>query len=74
MREVWQELSRLRVSVSQARNVAMLVWKTYYCGRYLLSVSCADHTGQIWLQGFNDVGELLLGITAKDLHEFFVSP
>lgn len=40
--------------------------------RYLLSISVADHTGQIWLQGFNDVGETLLGITAKDLHELFV--
>jgi hypothetical protein len=43
-----------------------------YC-RYLLSISCADHTGQIWLQGFNEVGELMLGITAKDLHELYVS-
>lgn len=40
--------------------------------RYLLSISCADHTGQIWLQGFNEVGELLLGITAKNLHELYV--
>lgn len=40
--------------------------------RYLLSISCADHTGQIWLQGFNEVGELMLGVTAKELHDIYV--
>jgi len=37
--------------------------------RYLLSMSVADYTGQIWLQGFNDVAEFILGITAKELKE-----
>ncbi|KAF8330072.1 replication factor-A protein 1 [Cantharellus anzutake] len=36
--------------------------------RYLLSVSVADHTGQVFLQGFNEVAEQLLGISAKDYH------
>ncbi|KAF8315225.1 replication factor-A protein 1 [Clavulina sp. PMI_390] len=39
--------------------------------RYLLSISCADYSGQIWLQAFNDVGEMMLGITARELHELF---
>jgi replication factor A1 len=36
--------------------------------RYILSVSISDHTGQMWLQGFNDIGVLLLGRKANELH------
>jgi Replication factor-A C terminal domain len=35
-------------------------------------MSVADYTGQIWLQGFNDVAEFILGITAKELKELTV--
>lgn len=35
--------------------------------RYILTISGADHTGQLWLQGFNDVGNVLLGMTADEL-------
>ena len=30
-------------------------------------MSVADHTGQAWLQGFNDVGEKVFGKTANEL-------
>lgn len=35
--------------------------------RYILTLSGADHTGQLWLQGFNDVGNVLFGMTANEL-------
>ena len=35
--------------------------------RYILSMNVSDHTGQIWLSCFDDVGRLLLGITADEL-------
>lgn len=41
--------------------------------RYILSISVLDHSGQMWLTGFNDIGELLLGINANELHQMFVS-
>jgi replication factor A1 len=31
-------------------------------------MAVADHSGQIWYQGFNDVGEMVLGITANELY------
>ncbi|KAF8341409.1 uncharacterized protein EI90DRAFT_2904905 [Cantharellus anzutake] len=37
--------------------------------RYLMGVSVADHTGQLFLQGFNEIAEQLLGISAKDYHD-----
>lgn len=37
--------------------------------RYVLSMSVADYTGQVWLQGFNDVGLVVFEKTANELHE-----
>ena len=37
--------------------------------RYVLSVNVSDHTGQIWLNCFDDVGRLILGMTADQLVE-----
>ncbi|KAH8830283.1 hypothetical protein DL96DRAFT_1592292 [Flagelloscypha sp. PMI_526] len=36
--------------------------------RYVCAMAVADHSGQIWYQGFNDVGEMVLGITANELY------
>jgi replication factor A1 len=35
--------------------------------RYLMSMAVADYSGQAWLQGFNDVGEIIFGMTANEL-------
>ena len=32
-------------------------------------MAISDYSGQVWLQGFNDVGELILGMPANDLVE-----
>lgn len=32
-------------------------------------MSVGDHTGQMWLSGFNDVGQLIMGITADEFQE-----
>lgn len=34
---------------------------------YVLNLSIADHTNQMWLSGFNDIGVQLLGHTADEL-------
>lgn len=36
--------------------------------RYIISANVQDHTGQLWLSGFNDVGEQMLDITASEFH------
>lgn len=36
--------------------------------RYMMSMSVADHTGQAWLQGFNDVGLVVFGKTANEMN------
>ncbi|KAI8800927.1 hypothetical protein BJ742DRAFT_49410 [Cladochytrium replicatum] len=35
--------------------------------RYIISASIADHTGQMWVQVFNDQAEVILGCSANDL-------
>ncbi|KAM0683475.1 single-stranded DNA binding [Mitosporidium daphniae] len=35
--------------------------------RYVLSIHVADHTGQSWVNAFNEAGEQLLGLPASDL-------
>lgn len=35
--------------------------------RYIFSANIADYSGQIWISGFNEVGEALLGMTADAL-------
>jgi len=35
--------------------------------RYMVSMSVADYSGQAWLQGFNDVGNMVFGMTANEL-------
>lgn len=35
--------------------------------RYIMSVNVSDHTGQIWLSCFNEVGLQIMGIPANDI-------
>ena len=35
--------------------------------RYILSVNVSDYTGQIWLSCFDDVGRMIMGMTADEL-------
>lgn len=35
--------------------------------RYIMSVNVSDHTGQIWLSCFNEVGVMIMGLTANEL-------
>ncbi|KZV65414.1 replication factor-a protein [Peniophora sp. CONT] len=37
--------------------------------RYIISMAVADMTDEIWLQGFNDAGNIVLGKTADELTE-----
>ena len=37
--------------------------------RYILSIGVTDHTGQIWLSCFDDVGQMIMGVTANELEE-----
>lgn len=35
--------------------------------RYIVAVNVADYTESTWLSGFNDIGELLIGMSASEL-------
>lgn len=35
--------------------------------RYIFSANIADYSGQIWISGFNEVGEAIIGMTADQL-------
>lgn len=35
-------------------------------------MAAADYSGQAWLQGFNDVGEVIFGMSADQLMEIKV--
>lgn len=35
--------------------------------RYVMSVNVSDHTGQIWLSCFDDVGQAIMGMSANEL-------
>ena len=37
--------------------------------RYIMSVNVSDHTGQMWLSCFDDVGRLIMGMSADKEHE-----
>lgn len=37
--------------------------------RYIMSVNVTDHTGQLWLSCFDDVGRVIMGMTADELME-----
>ena len=37
--------------------------------RYIMALNVSDHTGQIWLSGFDDMGRLILGLSADDFME-----
>ncbi|KAF8965199.1 hypothetical protein BDZ97DRAFT_1904099 [Flammula alnicola] len=37
--------------------------------RYIMSLAVADYSGQAWLQGFNDVGMTIFGMSANQLLE-----
>ncbi|KIL69845.1 hypothetical protein M378DRAFT_68419 [Amanita muscaria Koide BX008] len=41
--------------------------------RYIISLAAADWSGQAWLQGFNDVGLAVFGMSANDLVEIKTS-
>ncbi|KIM49387.1 hypothetical protein M413DRAFT_438571 [Hebeloma cylindrosporum] len=53
------------------------VWKCEKCSqsfsapehRYIMSLAVADYSGQAWLQGFNDVGVAIFGMSANELLE-----
>jgi hypothetical protein len=36
--------------------------------RYMMSMAVSDHSGQAWLQGFNEVGVAVFGISADEMH------
>ncbi|KAJ6502115.1 hypothetical protein C8R45DRAFT_861868 [Mycena sanguinolenta] len=52
-------------------------WKCEKCGktepvpkyRFIMSMACSDWSDQAWLQGFNEVGELVFGMTGDALHD-----
>ena len=35
--------------------------------RYILSINVSDHTGMLWLSCFDDVGRIIMGMSADDL-------
>lgn len=37
--------------------------------RYIMSVNVNDHTGQLWLSCFDDVGRIIMGMSADELME-----
>ena len=37
--------------------------------RYIMSISVTDHTGQIWLSCFDEVGRMIMGMSADQLTE-----
>jgi replication factor A1 len=37
--------------------------------RYIMSLNVSDHTGQLWLSCFDDIGRLVMGMTADQLME-----
>ena len=37
--------------------------------RYIMSMNVSDHTGQIWLSCFDDVGRMIMGMSADQLNE-----
>lgn len=39
---------------------------------YIISMAVADYSGQAWLQGFNDIGQVIFGMTADQLIEIKV--
>lgn len=48
-------------------------WLLWRSARYIMSIAAADATCQLWLQAFNDVGTLLFGMTATELHKLEVN-
>lgn len=48
-------------SVDRERTVGLSVI------RYILNMNVMDHTGQFWVTGFNEVAEVIMGISANDL-------
>jgi replication factor A1 len=39
-----------------------------------MSLSVGDYTGQMWLTGFNEIGESLIGMNANELLALKVRP
>lgn len=42
--------------------------------RYILTISLADHTGQLWLSCFDDVGRMVIGASANEMMELRDDP
>ena len=40
--------------------------------RYILTCTVSDFSGQVWLQAFNDAGEILMGKTANEMYQLKV--
>ncbi len=40
--------------------------------RYILPIGVCDHSGHVWLQGFNEIGEQILGRSANELADIKV--
>lgn len=47
----------------------VFVTQTHCRRSYIISMAVADMTDEIWLQGFNDAGNTVLGRTANELTE-----
>lgn len=37
--------------------------------RYIMALNVSDHTGQLWLSCFDEVGRLIMGVSADELYE-----
>jgi replication factor A1 len=37
--------------------------------RYIFAANATDHTDHLWLSGFNDIGEMLIGLPASELQQ-----
>ena len=37
--------------------------------RYIMSINVSDHTGQLWLSCFDEVGRVIMGVSADQLNE-----
>lgn len=41
--------------------------------RYIMSINVSDHTGQLWLSCFDDVGRMIMGMSADQVMEMYES-
>lgn len=60
-------------SIGQCNLLRINLCDTNLFGRYIVAMAVADGTDQIWLSGFNDVGNALFGISGNELHRLRVT-